>query len=217
MRRSNDGPADAVHSLHCHNRGHHADTVCRQRRHGLAIECRNNRQQLHSTAPKDCRVKSAGNGVDDSTTRVCPGKNGLIVLIAEDDLRETVSVGRNRLGASREPAAQTWFGPFNSTTNTVEWRSANGRPYAIIQRWHIADTDDEDKKTGRPIAKPMLAVTRLSPGPVCHVAYVDVQTNPDANELARKAADEIARDFRCGKDKVKTIGNSGRAVELAGR
>jgi hypothetical protein len=26
-----------------------------------------------STAPKDCRVKSAGNGVDDSTVRVCPG------------------------------------------------------------------------------------------------------------------------------------------------
>src|SRR5262245_54031442 len=170
-----------------------------------------------STAPKDCRVKSARNGVDDSTNRVCPGKNGLIVLIAEDDLRETVSVGRNRLGASREPAAQTWFGPFNSSTNTVEWRSANGRPYAIIQRWHIADADDEDKKTGRPIAKPMLAVTRLSPGPVCHVAYVDVQANPDANELARKAADEIARDFKCGRDKVKTVGNSGRAVELTSR
>src|SRR4029453_3454217 len=75
-----------------------------------------------STAPKDCRVKSAGNGREDSTIRGCPGKNGLIVLIAEDDLRETVSVGRNRLGASREPAAQTWFGPFNSTTNTVEGR-----------------------------------------------------------------------------------------------
>ena len=169
-----------------------------------------------STAPKDCRVRSAGNGVDDSTIRVCPGKNGLIVLIAEDDLRETVSVGSNRLGASREPAAQTWFGPFNSTTNTVEWRAANGRPYAIIQRWHIADNADQDKD-GRPIAKPMLAVTRLSPGPVCHVAYVDVQANPSANELARKAADEIARHFKCGKDAVKTVGNSGRAVELASR
>jgi len=169
-----------------------------------------------STAPKDCHVRSAGNGVDDSTIRVCPGKNGLIVLIAEDDLRETVSVGSNRLGASREPAAQTWFGPFNSTTNTVEWRAANGRPYAIIQRWHIADNADQDKD-GRPIAKPMLAVTRLSPGPVCHVAYVDVQANPSANELARKAADEIARHFKCGKDAVKTVGNSGRAVELASR
>jgi hypothetical protein len=169
-----------------------------------------------STAPKDCHVRSAGNGVDDSTIRVCPGKNGLIVLISEDDLRETVSVGRNRLAASKEPAAETWFGPFNSTTNTVEWRGANGRPYAIIQRWHIADNSDRDKDD-RPIAKQMLVVTRLSPGPVCHVAYVDVQANPDANELARKAADEIARNFKCGKDKVKTVGNSGRAVELTSR
>jgi hypothetical protein len=170
-----------------------------------------------STAAKDCRVRNAGNGVDGSTIRVCPGKNGLVILISEDDLRETVSVGRNRLGASREPAAQTWFGPFSSTTGTVEWRHANGRPYAIIQRWHIADIEDEDKKTGRPIAKPMLAVTRLSPGPVCHVAYVDVQANPDANNLARKAADEVARHFKCGSDAVRIIGNSGRAVELAQR
>jgi len=27
-----------------------------------------------STAPKDCRVAGAGNGVDDSTIRLCPGK-----------------------------------------------------------------------------------------------------------------------------------------------
>lgn len=167
-----------------------------------------------STAPKDCLVRSAGNGVDDSTVRVCPGRNGLIVLVAEDDLRETVSIGRNRLAASREPAAGIWFGPFNSTTHTVEWRTADGRPYAIIQRWHLADNADPGKD-GRPLAKQMLAVTRLSPGPVCHVAYVDVQANPDANDLARKAADGIARDFKCGKDKVRIVGNSGRAVELA--
>src|SRR3978361_191326 len=48
-----------------------------------------------STAPKHCRVTSAGTGVDDSTIRTCPGKAGLVVLISEDDLRETVSVGRN--------------------------------------------------------------------------------------------------------------------------
>jgi hypothetical protein len=166
-----------------------------------------------STAPKDCRVTSAKNGVDGSTVRVCLGKAGYVVLISEDDLRETVSVGRNRLGASREPAAQTWFEPFNSTTHTVEWRAVDGKPFAIIQRWHIADNSDQGKD-GRPIAKPMLAVTRLSPGPVCHVAYVDAQANPNPNELARKAADEFARDFKCGKDKVKVVGTSGRAVEL---
>ena len=169
-----------------------------------------------STAPKDCRVSSASNGVDDSTIRACPGKAGLVVLVLEDDLRETVSVGRNRATAAREPAAQVWFGPFNSTATTVEWRTLDGKPFAIIQRWHLDDNSDQDRD-GRPIAKPMLSVTRLPPGPVCHVAYIDVKANPDANELARKAADESARGFKCGKDEVKVVGESGRAVELATR
>jgi hypothetical protein len=139
-----------------------------------------------------------------------------VVLVSEDDLRETVSVGRNRATAASEPAAAAWFGPFSSTATTVEWRALDGKPFAIIQRWHLADNSDEDKD-GRPVAKPMLAVTRLPPGAVCHVAYVDVKANPNANELARKAADEIARDFKCGKDEVKVIGESGRAVQLARR
>ena len=167
-----------------------------------------------STAPKDCRVASANNGVDDSTTRVCPGKSGLIVLISEDDLRETVSAGRNRAQAAREPAAQSWFGPFNSTGHTVEWRALDGKPFAIVQRWLIADNADPDKN-GRPTAKPMLAVTRLPPGPVCHVAYIDGQANHNANELARRAADEFARDFNCGKDEVRVVGEKGAAVSLA--
>ena len=169
-----------------------------------------------STAPKDCRVTSAGTEVDDSTIRTCPGKSGLVVLISEDDLRETVSVGRNRATAAKEPAAQTWFGPFNSTEHTVEWRTMNGKPFAIIQRWHIADNSEQDKQ-GRPTTKAMLAVTRLPPGAVCHVAYIDAQANPNPNELARKAADDFARDFKCGKDEVKVIGASGKAVQSVRR
>jgi hypothetical protein len=165
-----------------------------------------------STALKDCRVSGAHNGVDDSTTRFCPGKAGLGVLLSEDDLRETVSVGRSPAAAGNEPAAQAWFGPFNSSHATVEWRALDGKPFAIIQRWHLDDDADEDKN-GRPTAKPMLVVTRLPPGLACHVAYVDVKANRNAQELARQAADEVARGFKCGK--IKVIGESGRAVELA--
>ena len=168
-----------------------------------------------STAPKDCRTigKPGDNG---GMTQVCPGKSGLIVLISVDDLRETVSVGPSREAAAKEPAAEAWFAPFNSTANTVEWRALDGKPFAIIQRWMIADNDHPDK-TGNPTTKPMLAVTRLPPGPVCHVAYIDGQANRNANELARQAADEFARDFKCGKDEVKVIGEKGLAVRLAKR
>ena len=166
-----------------------------------------------STAEKDCRATTTGQV---SSASVCTGKAGLIVLLTEDDLRQAVSVGRNRKAAESEPAASQSFGAFNSTTATVEWRAVDGKPFAIIQRWHIADNDDPDKN-GRPTDKSLMVVTRLPPGPVCHVAYVDVRANPNPNELARKAADEIARDFKCGKDEVKIIGERGRAVELAKR
>jgi hypothetical protein len=167
-----------------------------------------------STAPKDCRQVGKPSELDGSTTRVCPGKAGFVVLIDEDDLREIVSVGRTRRAAAEEPAAKTRFHPFNSSEATIEWRADGAKPFAIIQRWHIADGADLDKR-GRPNTKALLVVTRLPPGPVCHVAYVDALANPNANALARQAADDFARSFRCDKDEVKVIGASGRAVELA--
>jgi hypothetical protein len=164
-----------------------------------------------STAEKNCRVKKTE---PDGSVSVCPGKAGLIVLVSEDDLRQTVSVGRNRKAAEDEPAASSGFGPFNFTTDTVEWRAIDGKPFAIIQRWHISDNSETDKN-GRPVGRALLVVTRLPPGPVCHVAHVDVHANADANELARKMADAFARDFRCGKDELKVAGQTGRATELA--
>jgi hypothetical protein len=151
---------------------------------------------------------------DDHSSRVCRGKSGLVVSVDVVDLRQTVSIGHNLTEAAKEPAADASFGPFNSTSPRIEWRMAGSEPIAIIQRWQLADQADQDK-SGRPRDKAMLIVTRLSPGGVCHVAYVDAAANPNANELARKAADESARSFVCGKDQVKIIGNSGRAVELA--
>lgn len=168
-----------------------------------------------STAKKDCKVAPAPkDDPEGGFLQVCPGMAGLIVTNAEGDLREVVSVGRTRAAAEKEPAAQAFFGPFSSTTSTIEWRHPKGgAPFAIIQRWHLADNDDP-APDGRPRTKQMLVVTRLPPGPVCHTAFVDVKANPNANELARVAA-ERARGFKCGKDKVQVEGASGRAVELA--
>jgi hypothetical protein len=55
----------------------------------------------------------------------------------------------------------------------------------------------------------VLVVTRLGPGGICHVGYVDGMANTDANALAQKIADEQARKFRCGGDKIIVLGNKG--------
>jgi hypothetical protein len=80
----------------------------------------------------------------------------------------------------------------------------------------IADGEHPDN-TGSPTNRPILVVTRLPPGPVCHVAYIDGQANRNANEVARQAADQFARDFKCGKDEVKVVGEKGAAVSLVKR
>lgn len=169
-----------------------------------------------STADKDCRkISSTKVGGDElGSEHICRGPAGFKIVKSEDDLRETITVGRTAAIANDQPAASQGFAPFNSTTNTVEWRLSNGKPFAMIQRWHIADNGDPDK-TSRPNTKQILVVTRLPPGAACHVAYIDVKANPAANEIARKAADEMARGFDCKTDKVKVAGATGRAVELA--
>ena len=171
-----------------------------------------------STAEQDCRSERVRRkpAPEDGGTRECPGAHGFVVVVSENDLRETVSVGRNRALADKEPAAKKWFGPFSSAGTTVEWRSrrASSRPFAIIQRWSLADNNDVDKD-GRPRDKQMLVVTRLPPDGVCHVAYIDVAANANANDLARKAADDAARKFDCAKDKVQIVGTAGRATDLA--
>lgn len=167
-----------------------------------------------STAAANCWSADGNKNADDQSSRICRGKAGRVVFVNIGDLRETVSVGRNRTEAAKEPAARVWFAPFSSASPRIEWRMAGSEPIAIIQRWQLADQADQDNN-GRPRDKALLIVTRLSPGGVCHVAYIDAAANPDANELARKAADETAHSFVCGKDQVKIIGNSGRAVQLA--
>jgi hypothetical protein len=159
-----------------------------------------------STLAANCWPIDGSKEAADNATRVCRGKANWVVLVNKDDGHETVSVGHNRVEAAKEPAAQASFGAFKVALPSIEWRTAGNNPFAIIQRWRTADSD----------TRPMLVVTKLPPGAVCPVAYVDAAANPNADDLARQAADQMARDFKCGTDQPKVLGSSGRAAELAG-
>ena len=132
---------------------------------------------------------------------LCSGHSGIPVRVAEGDLRFFVSYGPN---AAFERAAAETLPQFNTINATLEWRLDDaGLPFATILRY-FADYGD-----GGP-PEQVLVVTRLGEEEVCHVAYVNASANPDANLLARQAADLIARNFLCDFHLPVIIGNRGR-------
>jgi hypothetical protein len=162
---------------------------------------------------KKCK-HTKGREVEDYGSWLCQGLGNVPIRLSAGDQRMYVSYGPSR--SKDDLASSQTFPGFNDVyQGTVEWRiekSADGkaRPFATILRWNIVTPTDRDKATG-PIKSSgqALVVTRLGPGGVCHVGYVDAKANPDANALARKIADGHARTFRCGKDKRIILGRVG--------
>jgi hypothetical protein len=121
------------------------------------------------------------------------------VHVTADDLRMTVSYGENGLN---EAAAQQWFGPFNHIHDTLEWvlkreEGAEPKPAATILRFILEFLDGSGET---PRKHPILVVTQLKPGAVCHIAYVDARANPKANMDARAAAARLAGSFDCAAE-----------------
>lgn len=143
---------------------------------------------------KSCKLVEKGEPGTWSTWK-CPGKFGYLVRMEDGDERMSVSVGRTMKKAEAEPAAIIVSGPFNEAGDVIEWRSRRGRPYAIIQRWSFSPNEKPKEQ--------WMIVTRLPPGPVCRVAMVKVDGNPDYYELARTIADQKAASFKCDSPMVK--------------
>ena len=163
---------------------------------------------------KTCK-HTKGRQAEDYGSWLCACYQQLPVRLSAGDQRMYVTYGNWK---KDDVALSQTFPGFNSVyEGTVEWRiekkpDGKARPFATILRWNIVTAADSEKATG-PIKSTgrVLVVTRLGPGGVCHVGYVDAKANPDANELARKIADEHARTFKCGKDKRIVLGKVGDA------
>jgi hypothetical protein len=152
-----------------------------------------------------------GGEVEDYGEWRCPGYAGIPVVMTAGDQRVYISYGAR---AKREVAAGETLASFNGEGRTIEWRIARAadgrdRPFATIMRWTTARVVDDPKIKDGTYRGQVLVVTRLNPGGVCHVGYVDGRENSEASVLARKIADEHARAFRCGKDKPIVLGNKG--------
>ena len=119
----------------------------------------------------------------------CAGKAGIPVIWTAGDDSSSVDF-------STRPIAETVSDKagFFEAGRTNEWRGPRGsRPQAAILRY----------ATGRNVGRldgSRLVVYRLSPdGVSCVIGSVDGRSS-DANEQARRLADEKATGFRCGQD-----------------
>ena len=101
--------------------------------------------------------------------------------------------------AATEIAASETLAPFNDFyEGVIEWRlekqqDGKARPSATIARWNMKRAADNLGRNGNAGGR-VLVVTRLGPGAICHVGYVDAVANANANDLAR----EIADKYRAG-------------------
>ncbi len=142
----------------------------------------------------------------------CPGLKDFPVRFCESDLRQSVEYGPVPDNSGHWAS----FGQFNHILPKIEWRLENGAPYAAIQRRFIENQNDDIGSPDKAHEGQVLVISTVATKdrPVsCVVAYVDARANADANELARQAADDLARHFACGRDEPKFIGERG---EFAG-
>lgn len=146
----------------------------------------------------DCTVIQSD---DFGSTWACPGLKGMPVMVAERDRRMLVSYG---LESTTEIAATQTLKPYNRLDSKIEWLVSNAeghwKPFATVLKF-FTRKDEASETEGE-----VLVVTKVQPGATCQIAYVDALANSDADELARKVAEEKANDFDCETGKPEYVG-----------
>ena len=141
----------------------------------------------------------------------CKGYRDYIVLFKEGDLRQSTYFGY--LDPKIIDEAFESFGRFNHIGAKVEWRlDAGGRPFAAILRYYIENPDEATGVPDKAHEGQVLVISRVGrPDDKrgCVVGYIDALANPDANEMARKVADEMVTGFQCGVKTPEFIGVKG--------
>ena len=128
---------------------------------------------------------------DDVVMRRCNGPDGIAVDINAGADAAFVSFG------AKGARGDTQIGDLYFPKNTVEWRREPGKnagkPFAAILRYDIGKT------VGGPFRSALVVYKLEGTASSCVAAIVD-GGKPDANERARKTADEAAPKFICDKD-----------------
>ena len=124
---------------------------------------------------------------------VCKGIAGYDIIQSGMDARSAAGFGKD---AGNNCSHLKTFNPFNTALSPIEWRMKGNTPVAAIERWSMvkdASAEVQENVT-------WLVVNKLENGTSCHMHYVS-GSFPNANDAARRAADEKAAGFNCETDR----------------
>ena len=148
-----------------------------------------NRSVYTSLDAKQCRtLKNDTSEAGDYLGR-CKGISGFSLLLAEGDLRQNLTLVTP---SGSKHSLELWnviSGGFSSIGSKAEWRvNKQGNkmvPVALIVRFNASEDPENSKKVTS-----YLAVTKITNSEICVTHKIG--PGPQANEDARRAADEAA-------------------------
>lgn len=144
----------------------------------------------------------------------CRGYKDYPFYFSEYDVRQSTYFGH--LSKEILDGAGETFERFNHIGDKIEWRlDDHGMPRATILRYMMDNLDPETSQPDKSLYGQILVVSRVGqPDDMtgCITAYVDALENKDANEMARKLADEQAPCFKCGVEKPVFHGKIGNRI-----
>jgi hypothetical protein len=144
----------------------------------------------------------------------CKGYGGYAFYFNEYDVRQSTYFGH--LSKEILDGAGETFEVFNHIGDRIEWRlDDHGVPRSTILRYTMENMNPETYEPDKNLYGQILVVSRVGqPDDMtgCVTAYVDALENKDANQLARKLADEQAPSFACGRQKPVFHGKVGKRI-----
>lgn len=144
----------------------------------------------------------------------CAGYKDYPFYFDEGDVRQSTYFGY--LSQDILEGGGETFAVFNHIGDTIEWRlDDKGVPRATILRYIMENQNPKTWELDKAFHGEVLVISRVGqPSDMtgCVTAYVDALENKDANELARKLADEQAANFPCGKQKPVFHGKIGDKI-----
>lgn len=132
---------------------------------------------------KSCKVLRGGDGQDDA--KLCPGPGGYQVRVYSS--ATTSHVNAELKGTDESFPIATLDLAFNDNNSKLEWRLANGKPFAVIMRVPTyAERTDGEAGLGKVTGQELVVIGLRSQESLS--TSIDAKT-PNANVKARALAD----------------------------